>query len=280
MTTGSRTTQAADPVPVGSRAATALRRRYPGWALVTGASDGLGRELARRLAAGGFDVVLVARRRDRLEALARSLHEDHGVEALVVPADLGLDSGVESLLRRTDGLDVGLVILAAGFGSAGALLDADLEEQRAMLRLNAEASLVLAHHYGRRLRDRGNGAIVLIGSIVGFQGVEGQANYAATKAYVQSLGEALGGELRGSGVDVLVSAPGPIATGFGDRAGMDLRSAAGPDSVAAATLSRVARGGTTYPGLRATLLGLGLRTLPRRVRTRILSRAVAGMRRV
>ena len=144
-----------------------------------------------------------------------------------------------------------------------------------MLRVNCEAPLVLSHHFGRLMTRRSNSGIILVGSIVGFHGITGSANYAATKAYVQSLGEGLRGELGPHGVDVLVTAPGPINTGFGARAGMDLSSGATAEQVAAKTLSRLPRSGTTFPGLRAKLVGYGTRFLPRALRIRVVSSAVA-----
>jgi short-subunit dehydrogenase len=251
-----------------------LLRRYAGWALVTGASDGLGRELASQLAAQGFDVVLVARREIVLQQLEQQLREAHGVECRVIAADLSTDEGLSHVIEKTADLDVGLLVAAAGFGSSGDLLDRSLSSERSMLRVNCEAPLVLAHHFGTQMKHREHSAIVLIGSIVGFQGIRGSANYAATKAYIQSFGEGLRLELQDHGVDVLVTAPGPINTGFGARAGMDLSSAASPQQVAAATLARLPRGGTTFPGLRAKLLGYGTRLLPRSLRSRVISSAV------
>jgi short-subunit dehydrogenase len=251
-----------------------LRRRYAGWALVTGASDGLGRELARQLSAQGFDLILVARRGILLQELEQELRAAHAVECRVIAADLSTEDGLSHVIDKTADLDVGLLVAAAGFGSSGDLLGCSLPDERSMLRVNCEAPLVLAHHFGTRMKSREHSAIVLIGSIVGFQGIKGSANYAATKAYIQSLGEGLRLELEDDGVDVLVTAPGPINTGFGARAGMDLSSADTPEKVAAATLARLPRSGTTFPGLRAKLLGYGTRMLPRSLRSRVISSAV------
>jgi short-subunit dehydrogenase len=125
-----------------------LLRRYGGWALVTGASDGLGRELASQLAAQGFDVVLVARREILLQQLEQDLREAHGVDCRVIAADLSTDEGLSHVIEKTADLDVGLLVAAAGSGSSGDLLDRSLSSERSMLRLNCEAPLVLAHHFG------------------------------------------------------------------------------------------------------------------------------------
>jgi short-subunit dehydrogenase len=260
-----------------SKSASPLLRRYDGWALVTGASDGLGQEIARQLAGQGFNLVLVARRETLLHQLDEELRREHGVECRVIAADLSTDRGMAAVIGGTTDLDIGLLVAAAGFGSAGDLLDCSLESELTMLRVNCEAPLVLTHHLGRLMKNRDRSAIVLVSSIVAFQGISGSANYAGTKAYIQSLGEALRIELKSHGVDVLVTAPGPINTGFGTRAGMDLSSGASARQVAAATLSRLPRSGTTFPGFRSKLLGYGTRFLPRSIRTRVISSAVRGM---
>ena len=164
--------------------------RYGPWALVTGASDGLGRSFARALAARGLNLILVARRASALERLADEFRDAHGVRCLVRPVDLRDPASAAALDEETARLDVGLVVAAAGFGSIGPFLDRPLDDERDMLAVNAGAVLGIAHAFGRRLRARGRGGLVLFGSVVGFQGTPLSANYAATKAYVQSLVEA------------------------------------------------------------------------------------------
>ena len=124
---------------------------------------------------------------------------------------------------------------------------------------------------------RGRGGIVLFGSVLGWQGVPGQANYSATKAYVQALAEGLHGELRPHGVDVLCIAPGPVHTGFAARAGMTLASATTADVVADATWAALGKRVTVVPGLQAKLLTAGLKTLPRYGRSLVLGRVMASM---
>lgn len=253
--------------------------RYGPWALVTGASDGIGRALSQQLAAQGLNVVLVARRRDALATLASELSTLHGVQTSVLAVDLGDAVGVDVVERQTRTLDIGLVVLAAGFGTTGTVLETSSADEMDLLAVNVAAVMRLAHTFSSRLADRGTGALVLFGSIVGWQGVSGQANYAASKAYVQSLAEGLQGELRPFGVDVLAVAPGPVGSGFGTRAGLDLGSATSPDTVARSTLAALGRRRTVVPGLQGKFLTAALRSLPRRWRSAILSRVISGMRR-
>lgn len=251
--------------------------RYGPWALITGASDGIGQAAARHLAAAGVHVVLVARRESALRALAEDLERSHHVQTRVVAVDLSRPSGAGEVAEACAGVDVGLVVLAAGFGAAGPFLESPAATAVEMIGVNVGAVTVLAHVMGARLAARGRGGIVLFGSILGWQGVPGQAVYAATKAYVQALAEGLHGELAGHGVDVVAAAPGPVHTGFAARAGMTMGSATTPEVVAAGALRKLGRGVTAVPGAQSRLLTLALAPLPRRARTAILGRVVAGM---
>lgn len=257
--------------------ATRWRERYGPWAVVTGASDGIGRESAVALAEAGLHVVLVARRRDRLEALAGQLTADHRVQTRVVALDLGTREAVPTLLREVHDLEVGLLVAAAGFGTSGAFIDLPLEDDLAMVDLNCRAVVELAHAFGGRFARQGRGGLVLFSSVVAFQGVPRVATYAATKAFVQTLAEGLRAELAPAGVDVLASAPGPVHTGFAARASMRMGAALTPDVVARATLQALGRRGTTRPGWLSKLLGAALMTLPRAARTRVMGLAMAGM---
>jgi uncharacterized protein len=144
--------------------------------------------------------------------------------------------------------------------------------------LNVDAVTALAHRFGARFAARGRGSIVLFGSLVGFQGTPWSATYAATKAFVQSLGEALHQELGPVGVDVLVSAPGPVHTGFGARATMTMNAAADADDVARATLRAIgSRRTTVRPGGHARLMGYTLGSLPRGLRVRVMRTIMTSM---
>jgi uncharacterized protein len=264
--------------PALERWQASLADRYDGWAVVTGASDGIGRQMAGLLAAAGIDVVLVARREATLEAIAAELHAAHGVATLVVAVDLATPGGVATVLSATEHLDVALLVAAAGYGTAGAFLGQDVDTELDMIAVNVRAVTAITHDFGQRFVARGRGGIVLFGSLLGFQGAPGSATYAATKAFVQSFGEGLRRELAPHGVDVLVAAPGPVHTGFAARATMSMSSAADAEDVACATLRALGgRGTTVRPGGRAKLLGYGLGSLPRGLRVRMLQTIMASM---
>ncbi len=254
-----------------------LLQHYGSWALVTGASGGIGLEFARELAARGFHLVLVARRGELLQALAQGLRAAHGVECRVMAVDLSDLAAVHTMLDATADLDVGLLVAAAGFGTSGPLTQGSLGTETEMVDLNCTGVLAQAWHFARRFAARERGGIVLMSSVLAFQGAAGSANYAATKAYVQTLAEGLREELRSSGVSVIASAPGPIATGFAARAGLQMPQALPPRVVATQTLAALGRRGTVRPGWLSKLLGWSLATTPRALRVKIMSGVIAGM---
>lgn len=205
-----------------------LLDRYGPWAVVTGASSGLGLAAAEQLAGKGFGLVLVGRRRQALMDVATRLPHAGPTDVRVVAADLATQDGVTRLLEATEDLDVGLLVHAAGYGTSGPFAEANLANELDMLGVNCAATSGLWLPLGRRFLDRGRGGIVLFGSLVGAQGTPWSAHYAATKAYVQTFGEGLAEEWRRRGIDVLVALPGPVSTGFADAAGMRMGKADTP----------------------------------------------------
>lgn len=248
----------------------AFLHRYGPWAVVTGATDGIGLAFAEALAARGLHLVLVARRAGRLDEVAARLERAHGVRCVTLAADLSTHDAHERLEALTAPLDVGLLVAAAGYGTSGPLLDADPADEAAMVAVNCTAVLGQAVLFGRRFVRRGRGGLVLMSSLLAFHGTPRAANYAATKAYVQSLAEGLREELAPAGVDVIASAPGPVASGFGARAGMRMTRAQDTASVARGTLAALGSRGTVRPGALSKLLGWSISTAPRALRVRIM----------
>jgi uncharacterized protein len=256
-----------------------LLERYGPWALVTGASDGIGAATARRLAAEGFSLLLVARRQARLTELADELKAAHRAEFETLALDLGSEASVAALLQASAARDIGLFVAAAGFGTSGSFLAGPVAEEVAMLDVNCRAVLALTHQFGNRFAGRRRGGIVLFSSVVAFQGVPHSANYAATKAYVQSLAEGIGPELRARGVDVLAVAPGPVRSGFAARAGLRMGATESPNTVAKGLLDALGRRSLVRPGLLSKLLEFALTFLPRRGRVWMMGKVMSGMAR-
>lgn len=191
------------------------------WALVTGASGGLGAEFASALAARGMNLVLVARRAETMALLASALGAHHGVEVRVEGVDLGRSEAGTALLERLDaaGIAVDVLINNAGVGLHGDFVDQAPERVRAMLELNVTSLTALTHACAARMAARGRGRVLLVASLTAYQPVPSYAAYAASKAYVRSFGEALHAELAPRGVTVTVLSPGLMDTGFLAAAG-------------------------------------------------------------
>jgi short-subunit dehydrogenase len=188
------------------------KKRFGPWALVTGASSGIGREFARQIAASGINVVLVARREALLDEVGRAIAKDFKVQYRTVVADLSQAGFLENLAKATDDLDIGLVVSNAGTGNPGEFLKIDREELESLLRLNTLAHLDIAHHFGQKLASRGRGGLLLVGAMGASNGLPYMANDGAAKAYVHSFGEALHVELKPLGVHVTLLPPGPTET--------------------------------------------------------------------
>ncbi|MEE3327021.1 MAG: SDR family NAD(P)-dependent oxidoreductase [Myxococcota bacterium] len=197
-----------------SAAGLSLSERYGGWALVTGASAGIGEGFARALARQGIDCALVARRQEKLEALAGELESQHGIQTRIVVADLAKEEGVAEVASAVADLDIGLLINNAGLGGAGRFDKLDPARIREMVNLNCMAPAMLTHALLPALKSRGRGAIIMTGSVAGRQPLPLHGIYGATKAFDLMLGEALWVELRDEGIDVLVLEPGSTLTEF------------------------------------------------------------------
>ena len=191
------------------------------WALVTGASAGIGVALAAQLAAGGTNLILTARRRERLEVLADKLAQQHGIRIQVFPADLTLPAAPEQLFAFTEKqrITVDLLINNAGFGSYGRFDTSNRMRQLEMVQVNVAAVVALTHLHLPGMIERRRGAILIVASTAGFQGLPYLATYAATKAFDLLFAEALAEEVRGYGIRVCALCPGPTATEFQAVAG-------------------------------------------------------------
>ena len=251
--------------------------RYGSYALVTGASEGIGRAFAVELAQKGLDLILVARREAVLKQLAEEIQTHHGVQCQVLSADLAQQEEVERVMAFSARFDVGLVVCSAGFGTAGNFLDNDLSNEMSMLSVNCEALTRMTHAYGAKFKERGRGAIILLSSIIATQGVPRSAHYSATKAYVQALGEALYEEWRGSGVDLLIVAPGPVETGFSKRSKMQFGLTTTPDVVAIDSINALGRQRLVHPGWLAKVMSLGLSITPRSIRVKVMGMVMKEM---
>jgi short-subunit dehydrogenase len=241
-----------------------LRDRYGEWALVTGASSGIGAAFAGALARDGVSCVLAARREDRLRSLADEIEKRHGVATRVVVVDLALPDGAERLVEAVGDLEIDILVNNAGFGSAGRFEMQDPERMRAMVELHCTVPALLTSCLLPGMRARGRGAVIIVGSIAGSQPLPLHALYGATKAFANLFGEALWSELQGSGVDCLAVLPGTTETEFQAVSGELPHSGESADAVVTKSLDALGRKPSLITGVSNWMrANAAVRLLPR-----------------
>ncbi len=256
-----------DPIISDGKTDTEFLAEFGPYALVTGASSGIGQSFAEVLAAKGFNIILVARRRQRLEDLASRLRDAHGVTVEICETDLSSPHAPARILDATAALDVGLIVSNAGFGLKGEHAANDAVAMTDMLMVNCNVPMILAHGFIPRLRQRGKGGIILTSSVEGLMGTPYSAAYSASKAMVVALGEALWAELSPHGIKVLTLCPGPTDTEAAGLQGMDMKTmdhVMSPTEVADLTLANIENGPTYISSAHHRDLFGHILTLPRR----------------
>jgi short-subunit dehydrogenase len=258
------------------------------FALVTGASSGLGVAFAEALAARGTGVALLARRRDRLEQHAKDIANRHGVRTMVIEQDLTAPDATASITEQLDGTPVDILINNAGFGSAGRFVDLDPDRVRREVDLDVTSVVSLSRAFLPAMAERGTGVLVNVSSVAAFQPAPYMAVYGASKAFVLSFSQALSAEYRKQGVRVVALCPGPVDTEFfdvvdgkarnGGRSPVMVGGIRTPQSVVKATLRAVDRGATMVaPGIMQQALLLSNRFAPRSVVLAIAERQLRGV---
>ena len=247
-----------------------LRERYGDWALVTGASAGIGEAFARRLAREGFSLVLAARRASKLATLADELQSAFGVSVIVAAVDLARDGFLDEIARKTEGVEISLLVNNAGAAVTGRFFQNDATREAETVRLNCLAPVVLTRHFLPGMVQRRKGGIVIVSSTVSGQPTPYWATYAASKVFDLYFGEALATELRGTGVDSVVVLPGGTKTEF--HAVADVREAPmsrAPEQVVETALRSLGHKSSAVDGFGNRARLAIARLLPRRLVTRI-----------
>ncbi|BFM06843.1 SDR family NAD(P)-dependent oxidoreductase [Halioxenophilus aromaticivorans] len=243
-----------------------LFSRYGPWALVTGASSGIGEAFAKTLAGQGFNLILVARRQQMLSLLASQLQSQFAVDVEVVVADLGQAAGIEVLLNACGNKDLGLVICNAGFSMKGEYTSHSAQDLTAMVDLNCHAPLAISHALIDQLAQRNQAGLVFTSSVEALIGCPFSAVYSASKAFVRNLGEALWAEYKPRGVDVLTLCPGATDTEGLAKSGVDKATLANlmpAMEVAEATLGQLGQGPVYIASPHYQQLFEKLTTMPR-----------------
>lgn len=242
---------------------------YGPWALVTGASSGLGECYARALAQRGLNLILTARREERLRTLAEELRTQHGIHVDLVAADLLQPRALAPLEEAVHDRELGLIVCNAGFGASGRFHELDRTRQIEMVRLNCEAPVRLLHALCPALIQRGRGGVIMLASTASFQCTPWMSVYGATKAFDLHLAEGLTVELGQHGIDVLSVCPGHTATEFHQVAGVARAAVGGepadPAEVVEQSLRRLGRQMTWTHGRRNRWMGFANRLVPRSI---------------
>jgi len=260
---------------------TDFQARYGPWALIAGASAGLGAAFATQLAARGFKLILIARRKEMVESLGASLVADYATEVRVLPLDLARAEIGPQIVMATSDLEVGLLIYNAASSIIGPFFEGSLHERLGEIDTNCRAPMTLVYLLGQQMLTRKRGGIILMSSLSAFQGSALIANYTATKAYNLLLAEGLWEELRTRGIDVLACCAGATSTPnylSSTPAGSGRIHAMTPEAVAAETLAALGRQPAIIPGRFNRLASFVMRRLlSRRAAIRLMGRTLRGM---
>jgi short-subunit dehydrogenase len=254
-----------------------FRQQYGPWALITGASSGIGKEFAKQLAEKGLNLILIARRQELLNALSDELEGQYSIKVKAIKADLLRPDFINQIKKETKHLDIGLLVNNAGLWKMGEYLEIPLEQELDMIDLNIKAPAILTHHFGKLLRQRGEGGIINLGSLLAYVSVPYSSVYGATKAYELSKGESLHYELSKKGVDVLTVNPGLTATEMTDSFDFshmpsDLMQ---PQDVAKVALNSLGKKSHVIPGFTNKVLGfLSKRIMSRDANTKLFGKLI------
>jgi len=199
-------------------------KKFGPWAIITGASSGIGEGFARQLAHDGFNLILVARRKEKLEKIGVEMSTKHNIMFKVISADLSNENATEDIITQTEGLEVGLLISNAGTGKAAKFFDKSEDELKNLIQLNAISHLSLAHYFGKKMAVRRRGGILLTGAMGAINGVPYMANEAGTKGYIEGLGKSLHTELKEFGIHVTVLVTTPTETPVFYKLGFTLKN--------------------------------------------------------
>jgi len=255
--------------------------QYGPWALIAGASEGIGRAFALELAARGLSLVLSARRDGPLLSLAREIEARFPVKARTLAVDLAEPDLLATLAPATRDIEVGLVVYNAAYAPIGSFLELELSQHERSIDVNCRGPLALCHHYGRLMAERGRGGLVVMSSLSGLQGTALVSTYAATKAFDMVLAEGLWVELRERGIDVLTCVAGATRTPtFESTQPQDGGSLARPmeaDQVVREALAALGKGPTLIPGRLNRAVARAMRMASRAQATRFISDATRRM---
>ena len=248
------------------------KENYGEWALVTGASSGVGKEMAKEIAKRGINVMLVARREALLQELAQEIEKSSKVKTKIIVADFADEHAVEQVILECSEYEVGLLINNVGYALTGEFSNNSMEDELALLNVNIKTPTLLAHHFSVKMKKREKGGIIFLSSIMALGAAANWASYNASKAHNLLLAEGIGEELKPYNVNVIALTPGSIKSGFGERSSTKaMPMALNPKRVAKCGLWMMGRKRTHTAGLINKIISLSTRITPRFINTKIFS---------
>lgn len=230
-----------------------LKNKYGEMALVTGGSSGIGKAFAMELAKQGIEPILIARGKEKLDSAAQEIYETHNVKPQVFSVDLSDEDAINAFLSQIENQEIGMLVHCAGMENNGSFTKISSEKELMMIKLNITATYLLTHHFAKKMTVRKRGGILLVSSMAGLMSTPYFSNYAATKSYVHNLGLSLYPELKQSGVDISVLAPGLTETNMVADNGIDWSklpmSSMKPAEAARISLNNLGKKATIVPGM-------------------------------
>lgn len=251
-----------------------LKGTYGDWALVTGASSGIGEVFSRQLAAAGMNVVLVARRKERLEKLANELSTSFNIETRVVCADLSDEDETKGVVTAVEDIAIGILVNNAGILNTGNFLDNDLEDEIRLLDTNCKSFLILTHGLGNKMRERNKGALIFLSSLTSVAAISRWGNYSASKGYDLMFAEAINAELKDYNIDVMALCPGLTYTELAKFSSFNKLMTMNADTVVTIALNKLGKASVVLPGIMNKINFFLTRLNPRSINTKIFSAIV------
>jgi len=249
-----------------------MKEKYGDWALVTGASSGVGKAMALEIASFGINVVIAARRDEELNRVKKQLQAKYDVEVIIVVVDFSLEDACLKLMQACENIEIGLLVNNVGYALTGNFLDNSIEEELALINVNIKTPILLSHHFAGSMKERKKGGIIFLSSIMSFAGAASWAIYNASKSQNLVFSEGLSEELAPYNIDVIALTPGAIQTGFSKRSNTKmLAGSLLPSEVAHSGLSLLGKKCTYTDGVLNKLISFATRLFPRYINTKIYS---------
>jgi uncharacterized protein len=253
-----------------------LEEKYGKWALVTGASSGIGKSFAKYLASKGINIVMISRSEPRLYEVSEEIIKTYSVLTIILPADLSKEESVNKIVQRLENIQVGILVNNAGYSLTGDFIDGSLDAQTDLMKINSLIPMQLSYYFAKKMKAFGKGAIINIASVSGFMPLPGWNVYAAAKAFLISFSKSLWYELKTHNIDVLVVCPGAAKTEFYKVSKTKLRGI-DPDELVIESFKNLGKKPIAYFGFSNRFIAFVMKFLPSKISLKLGAEAVNNM---